>query len=90
MEENTKPANDCGCSDGCCTPKKKPNWVKYISILILLAALSVIAVKVVQDKNEPAKQCCPAGGSKSCCADSSKTAATDTVKDKGCCSKPGK
>jgi len=89
MENNTKSTPDCGCEDGCCTPKKKPNWVKYLSILILLAAISIVAVKIVRDKKQPANQCTSASG-KSCCGDSSKTAKCDTTKGSSCCPKTGK
>lgn len=90
MENNTKPTQDCGCEDGCCPPKKKPNWVKYLSILILLAAISIVVIKVVQDKKPSTVQCSPSASGKSCCPDSSKTAPCDTAKGASCCPKSGK
>jgi len=42
--ENEK--QDCGCEGDCCAPKKKPRWVKIISLLVILAALSIIFIKI--------------------------------------------
>jgi len=89
MENNTKP-KDCGCTDGNCSPKSKPKWIKYLSILILLSAISIVVVKVVQDKKHPAAQCAPSAAGKSCCGDSSKTTTCDTTKATSCCPKSGK
>ena len=41
-EENKQ---DCGCEGDCCTPKKKPKWIRIISVLVILAALAIIIVK---------------------------------------------
>lgn len=79
---------DCGCDDGCCQPKQKPKWLKYISFLIILAALSIIVIKVVQDKNNPMEN--NPQKSQACCPDSSKTAACDTSQNSSCCPKSGK
>jgi hypothetical protein len=45
MENNDNSKQDCGCEGDCCTPKKKPGWVKIISILVILTALGLIVIK---------------------------------------------
>jgi len=90
MENNTKSKQDCGCEGDCCQPKSKPKWIKYLSFLILLAAISIVVIKVVQDKKHPTTQCAPSASGKSCCGDSSKTANCDTTNRKSCCTKSGK
>jgi hypothetical protein len=98
MEENTKQEpvagdenkqKDCGCDGGdCCQPQKSNKLAKIIFGIILLAALSIIVVKLV---NPPA----PAAPEKAgCCADpkasgcdTTKTAGCDTTKSSSCCSK---
>jgi hypothetical protein len=79
---------DCDCEDGCCQPKKKPEWIKYLFFLVILAALSIIVIKVVQDKKNPSENSPQSG--QPCCPDSSKTAACDTSKGTSCCPKSGK
>ena len=90
MENSTNQNPDCGCEGDCCQPKSKPKWIKYLSILILLAALAIVGFKVVKDKGTPAAQCVSSANGKSCCGDSSKTASCDTTKNSACCSKSGK
>jgi hypothetical protein len=89
MENTTKPTQDCGCEGDCCPPKPKPRWIKYLSFLILIAALSIVVIKITQDKKSPATQCKPTAG-QSCCGDSSKTMACDTTKGTSCCPKSEK
>ena len=78
---------NCECKGNCCPPKKN-NWPKKIIFtVILLAAIGVIAFKLV---NKPA----PAAVKESCCPakfttgyDTTKTATCDTTKGSSCCPK---
>ncbi len=92
--EETKPPagsndinNNCNCEGGCCTPKKNTNARKIIFAIILLAAIGVIAFKLV---NKPA----PVAVKESCCPtkfttgyDTTKNKACDTTKGSSCCPK---
>jgi hypothetical protein len=61
MENQMNPTQDCGCSDGCCTPREKSSpWKKWAFIAIILAAAAIITVKLVSD-----------GSSAKCCEDTS-------------------
>ena len=68
MENQNISKQDCGCSDGCCPPPKKKNslWSKIIFLIIVLAAGTIITVKLV---NQPAK-CCPTTENSTCCPQS--------------------
>jgi len=65
MENKNISKQDCGCSDGCCTPSKKKSnlWKIIIFAVIILAAGTIITVKLV---NKPAK-CCPTTENPTCC-----------------------
>jgi hypothetical protein len=59
MEDKNISNQDCGCSDGCCTPKKKSNpWQKWIFIAIILAAAAIVTVKLVSKDNSAQGKCC--------------------------------
>jgi len=71
MENQTNSKQDCGCSDGCCTPQKKGSqWKKWIFIAIVLAAAAVITVKLVNKDDATPKKCCDTEESSSCCPQS--------------------
>lgn len=77
----------CGCESNCCPPKKKNYLPKIVFAIILLAAIGVIAFKLVT-KPEPVAaasqgSCCPSQGSPG--SDSTKTASCDTTKKSSCC-----
>jgi len=95
MVENDKVKNqtggpdkqNCDCEGNCCPPKKNNNSKKIIFAFILLAAIGLIAFKLV---NKPA----PAAVKESCCPpqfstgyDTTKTATCDTTKGSSCCPK---
>jgi len=82
VNENDK--NDCGCSDGNCKPKKKNITTKVISLIILLAAITIIVIKVTgHSGNTTGKQL--VNGKTTC--DTSKSSTCDTSKGSSCCSK---
>jgi hypothetical protein len=84
MENNNNTTQDCGCNDGdCCQPKRKPKWRMFLSILLLLAALGIVAFKVVSMNNAPA----PVAGASAC--DTAAKAGCDTTKGSSCCPKQG-
>ncbi|MCL2511565.1 MAG: hypothetical protein FWF09_05900, partial [Bacteroidales bacterium] len=59
MENQSNFNQDCGCSDGCCTPQKKSNpWKKWIFIAIILAAVAIIAVKFIGKDDATPEKCC--------------------------------
>jgi hypothetical protein len=81
--------NDCDCkgNDHCCTPKKRNPWVKILFTMVLLAAIGIVAVKLLQQPTPAvAKEaCCPPGTGLEC--DSTTTAGCDTSKASSCCLK---
>jgi len=83
MEDQNISTQDCGCSDGCCTPPKKSNslWKRIIFIVIILAAGAIITVKLIGKDNTPSTECCPATQGVPCCH---KTAEQDTTSIKSC------
>jgi hypothetical protein len=83
--ETTKPENNnCGCENGeCCPPKRKPKWMRIISVLVLLVALSIIFFKVFTD-NSAGKEDQKCGAAKSSCCDT--TSVNDSAA-KPCCPK---
>lgn len=82
MKEKILLDTNCDCEGDCCQPKKKPSLKKYLSILVLLIALSIIVIKVVSKDTEgkPAQTATVAGTS-SCCD----PAATKDSTGKSCC-----
>jgi len=84
MKNQTNSNQDCGCGDGCCTPKKKGNlWTKILFFVIVLAAGTIITVKLAGKPNapQPVKCCSSTQSSSSCCP---QTAKQDTVPAKCC------
>ena len=45
MENEKEVKQDCGCSDGCCPPKKKNPWTKIVFTVIILAAIAIVIMK---------------------------------------------
>ena len=84
---NREEQNDCNCEGDCCPPKKKNNASKILFIVILLAAIGVIAFKLV-NKPAPAavkESCCPSPSATGC--DTTKKVTCDTTKGSSCCPK---
>jgi len=68
MENQTNSKQDCGCSDGCCTPQKKSSpWKKWIFIGIILAAGAIVTIKLVGKHDTPPAKCCETTEKSSCC-----------------------
>lgn len=51
-EENKK--QDCDCGSDCCTPKKSKCWMKILFVAIIVAALTIVVVKLTGKTEEPA------------------------------------
>ena len=94
MENQENSKQDCGCSDGCCTPKKKSTlWTKILFIVIILAAGTIITVKLTGKTGTPANaKCCETSQtqSSSCCPETAKQDSVpakccDTQEEKPCC-----
>ena len=60
MDNQDNSKQDCGCGDECCTPKgKKGNmWTKIIFGVIIIAAGTIITVKLAAQQKTPSS-CCP-------------------------------
>jgi hypothetical protein len=66
MENQSNSNQDCGCSDGCCTPSKKGNlWKRIIFLVIILAAAGIVTAKLAG--NQSAEKCCE-NPTPTCCA----------------------
>ena len=73
--ENQNNNQDCGCEGNCCQPPKKKNsFNKIIFSLIILAALSIVTIKLI-GKNNSKQQSNPQSKNVSC---------TDTTAKKEC------
>jgi len=71
MENQNDSKQNCGCSDGCCTPQKKSNpWKKWIFIAIILAATAIVTVKLVGNNDASSAKCCEKPENTSCCPQS--------------------
>jgi len=95
MENQTNSNQDCGCGEGCCPPKgKKSNlWKKLLFVIIILAAGTIVAAKLVgaqntplakntpPAQNTPPAKCCTATQGSSCCP---QTVKQDSVPAKCC------
>jgi hypothetical protein len=69
MENQVNSNQDCGCSDGCCTPQTKGNlWKRMLFIAIILAAGAIITVKLVGKQNTPPASCCDTSKNPACCS----------------------
>ena len=67
MENQTNSNQDCGCSDGCCTPQKKNSlWKKWIFIAIILAATAIIVIKLFGKDDAIPTKCCDNPENTSC------------------------
>lgn len=76
MENKSNSNQDCGCSDGCCTPQRKNSlWKKIVFIVIILAAGAIVTMKLINKNDAPAANCCEKPGNSSCCSQS----ATDST-----------
>ena len=69
MENQNISKQDCGCSDGCCTPPKKKNnlWKIIIFVAIILAAGTIVTVKLVNKQQNPTEKCYPEKENSTCC-----------------------
>jgi len=73
MENQSNVNQDCGCSDGCCTTQKKSSlWKRLVFCAIILAAGTIITVKLVAKSNETPAKCCPTEAAKCCPAEAAK------------------
>jgi len=71
MENQEKLKQDCSCSEGCCTPQKKVNlWKRLLFIIIILAAASIITVKLVGKNDTASAKCCNTTETAPCCSQS--------------------
>jgi hypothetical protein len=87
METNETPKQDCSCDPNCCPPKRKPKWMVIISGLVILAALAIIAIKLIGGHTAtPAGDPASSSGKAACC-DTAKTSGCDTTKNSSCCPK---
>lgn len=83
MDSKEKSTKDCGCDSDCCKPAKKmAGWKLWISILVLVAAVAVIAIKLAGNRAAAA-----AGKEPVSTCDTTKGAACDTAKGSSCCPK---
>jgi len=53
MEPTNKTNDNCGCGDGCCTPKKSKPWTKILFFLIVAAAITIATYKIVAKETKP-------------------------------------
>jgi len=84
MNESNSTQSNCGCENNeCCPPKKKPGWMKYISILVLLIALGIIFYKVFTNNTSGKPSGTEAAVQSSCCD----TTAKNDTSAKSCCPK---
>jgi len=67
MENQNISKQDCGCGENCCTPKKSRLWTRVIFIIIILAAGTIIALKLVGNHDKEADDCCEATENSNCC-----------------------
>ena len=92
MENQNNSNQDCGCSDGCCIPQKKGSlWKKMGFFIIVIAAVTIITVKLVAKQNEqPLAKCCNTEANSSCCHQTVKqdTKCCDTPASSSSCSQP--
>lgn len=83
MESENK-KQDCGCSDpNCCTPKKSNLWMKIVFAVIVVAALLIVAIKLMN--NDKPDQGNSNAINKSGCDTTVKSC--DPGKNPGCCPK---
>lgn len=88
MENENKEKQDCGCSGpDCCPPKKNKLWMKILFGVIILAAATIITIKLACPHCGGKEKC--AGTEKSCCADSTKSGGCSEKKS-GCPMEKGK
>lgn len=74
--ENKENKQDCGCSDGCCTPSKKNNMMRNIIFgIIILAAVVLVVIKFT------CNNCNSNAGA------GNKAQTCDTLANPGCCAK---
>jgi len=90
MENQTNSNQDCGCGEGCCTPKKKSNlWKRVLSIIIILAAGAIITVKLVGKQDTPPEKCCDTKETPACCPqteqDSTEVKCCNAIGNSFCC-----
>jgi len=69
MENQMSSKQDCGCGEGCCTPKKNKRslWKRIIFLAIILLAGVIVTVKLVGARNASTEKCCDTAKSSSCC-----------------------
>ena len=71
MKNQNNSNQDCGCSDGCCTPQKKNSPLKiWIFIAIVIATVAIVTVKLVNKDDTTIEKCCDKSEDASCCPQS--------------------
>ena len=84
MENEKNTQQDCGCSDGCCTPSKSKPWIKILFAVIIIAAVAIVTYKLVYKNDTSSKVGATVTTEKSGCGDSSKTKSCEGG-SKSCC-----
>ena len=82
MENKNNTNQDCGCSDGCCTPSKNSPWKKWLFVAVILAAGVIVAFKFAGNQVASADSCCAATENTACCTETT----PEPGKDASCCS----
>ncbi|MDR2586598.1 MAG: hypothetical protein LBC84_10360 [Prevotellaceae bacterium] len=68
MENQNNSNQDCGCSDGCCAPQKKGKlWSRIVFIVIIVAAATIVTIKLTGKQDTPPADCCETAENPSCC-----------------------
>jgi len=89
MENPSNSKQDCNCSNGCCTPKKKSRlWKWLIFCIIILSAGTIIAAKFVG--NQSSAKCCETTTVSTCCPSSTSACCQqhNPADSTSCCSQP--
>jgi len=88
MENQSNVNQNCDCGDGCCTTQKKSSlWKRLVFCAIILAAGTIITVKLVAKNNETAAKCCPTEAAK-CCPSAKSSSCSPQAASPSCCAQP--
>lgn len=69
METQNNSKQGCGCGKECCSPQKKLNlWKKLLGIIIILAAGTIITIKLVGKQEMLPEECCDSTENTTCCS----------------------
>jgi len=92
--ENTNEKSNCGCGTNCCEPPKKTNTWKYIILIVIIAAITVImALKLTghtgsncSASNCDTTKCCGVGSTKIDTSNADQNT-ENSIKARSCCDK---